>query len=258
MSRRFYCDRIGEAGGAVLEGSEAHHLANVMRLGVGDSVVLFDGSGREFIGTVRRLSKARVELDVQRGQEVDRELPFSLVLGVALPKGERQKWLVEKAVELGVTRMVPLKTERGVADPASALTRLRRAVIEASKQCGRNRLMVIDDVASAAAFFEGAAGDAVRIIGQPGSDSPAAGEVIAPSRGRDALRYVAVGPEGGFGPAEFAAATSAGWQPVSLGPRVLRVETAAIALAAMFAGWQNDSHRQEIHQPNRSSSHGSP
>lgn len=233
MSRRFYCEKISPAARTVLDGSEAHHLAHVMRVGVGESVILFDGSGQEFVGTVRRVNKSSVELDVQRGQVVDREWPFQLVVGAALPKGERQKWLVEKAVELGVSRLVPLKTERGVADPASALTRLRRGVIEASKQCGRNRLMVIDDVSQPESFFGSAPADAIRLIGQPGSDSKSAAEHLTALRAGLTPRYVAVGPEGGFTQSELAAATAAGWQPVELGPRILRVETAAIALAML-------------------------
>lgn len=232
MSNRFFCPRISETGGAVLDGSEAHHLAHVMRAAAGDSVVLFDGSGREFVATVRQVGKSRVELEVAAGEAVDRELPFTLVLGVALPKGERQKWLVEKAVELGVTRLAPLKTQRGVADPGSALTRLRRAVIEASKQCGRNRLMEIAEVAGVESFFEEAPADAVRLIGQPGSGTVSATSALAAAQGKANSRFFAIGPEGGFTDAEFATALSAGWQPISLGSRVLRVETAALALAA--------------------------
>lgn len=233
MSNRFFCERISETAGAVLDGSEAHHLAHVMRAAVGDSVVLFDGSGREFVAKVRQVGKSRVELDVAAGETIDRELPFPLVLGVALPKGERQKWLVEKAVELGVARIVPLKTQRGVADPGSALTRLRRAVIEASKQCGRNRLMEISDVVSAESFFGETPVDAIKLIGQPGSGTVSALGLLAAMQGKANPRLFAIGPEGGFTEAEFAAAISAGWQPISLGARVLRVETAALALAAV-------------------------
>src|SRR5262245_908029 len=126
MSHRFFCQQPPSAAGAILEGAEAHHLLNVMRLAVGDEVTLFDGSGREVTARIRRAARDRVELDVVEKSAVDRELPFELVLGVALPKGDRQRWLVEKSVELGVTRLVPLQTHRGVAQPAaSALERLR-------------------------------------------------------------------------------------------------------------------------------------
>lgn len=233
MSHRFFCERISETEGAVLDGSEAHHLAHVMRATVGDSVVLFDGSGQEFVATVRQVGKSRVELDVATGETVDRELPFPLVIGVALPKGERQKWLVEKAVELGVARLVPLKAQRGVADPGSALTRLRRAVTEASKQCGRNHLMEIAEVAGVEPFFGEPSADAVKLIGQPGSGTASALGALAAVKGKANPRFFAIGPEGGFTEAESTVAMHAGWQPISLGSRVLRVETAALALAAI-------------------------
>jgi len=233
MSRRFYCERVSPAS-AVLEGSEAHHLAHVMRAGVGDRVTLFDGSGKEYEATVREVKKSRVVLDLAPGLPISRELPFSLVLGVALPKGERQKWLVEKAVELGVTRLVPLKTERGVADPSSALARLRRGVIEASKQCGRNVLMEIGEVERTVEFFVSALPDAVRLIAQPGEATASVPTELATLAGAATARYVAIGPEGGFSETEFAAAINAGWQSISLGQRVLRVETAALAVAAIL------------------------
>ena len=117
-----------------------------MRATPGTQVTLFDGGGDEFSATVAQLRRSDVELSILSRESIDRELPFDLTLGVALPKGDRQKWLVEKAVELGVTRIVPLRTRRGVAQPVEqALVRLRRAVIEASKQCGRNRLLQIDE-----------------------------------------------------------------------------------------------------------------
>src|SRR5205823_14535109 len=103
------------------------------------------------------------ELSIIERREVSRELSFSLTLAVALPKGERQKWLIEKATELGVTRIVPLVTERGVAQPVeSALDRLRRGVIEASKQCGRNRLMEIAQSKTASVLFHETAPDVAR------------------------------------------------------------------------------------------------
>src|SRR5436190_713470 len=144
MSDRFFVSPPIAGDRAVLAGDEARHLAAVMRVQIGDEVVLFDGSGVEFTARVTATRKQAVELAIFERREISRELPFSLTLAVALPKGERQKWLVEKATELGVTRIVPLVTERGVAQPVeSALERLRRSVIEASKQCGRNRLMEI-------------------------------------------------------------------------------------------------------------------
>jgi 16S rRNA (uracil1498-N3)-methyltransferase len=152
-------------------------------------------------------------------------------LAVALPKGERQKWLVEKATELGVTCLVPLITERGVVQPAqAALERLRRTVVEASKQCGRNQLMEIGQPAPAIDLFGQAPAAGGRLIADKGGQPLSS---LADLAGTALL--AAIGPEGGFTPAELAAAHAAGWRAVSLGPRTVRIETAAIAIAAWAA-----------------------
>jgi 16S rRNA (uracil1498-N3)-methyltransferase len=170
-----------------------------------------------------------VELSILSRESVNRELPFDLTLGVALPKGDRQKWLVEKAVELGVTRIVPLRTQRGVAQPVEqALVRLRRAVIEASKQCGRNRLLQIEQPRSWPDFVADAGSTACRLVAHPGGQtglgSLSVGDIC-----------LGIGPEGGFAEDEVALAVAAGWSSVGLGPRILRVETAALALTAVIA-----------------------
>jgi 16S rRNA (uracil1498-N3)-methyltransferase len=228
MSERFFITPPISGDQAMLAGDEARHLAAVMRAGKGDEVTLFDGSGTEFTGRVSAIRKQVVDLTIVERREISRELPLELTLAVALPKGDRQKWLVEKATELGVTRLVPLVTERGVAQPVeSALDRLRRSVIEASKQCGRNVLLQIAPAAKAAQFFAQAPSAAQRIIADPGG-APLSTVVAAETN----VLIAAIGPEGGFTVDELYAARVFGWYAASLGPRILRVETAAIAIAA--------------------------
>src|SRR5437016_5835190 len=140
MTERFFTATLADEK-AFLDGPESHHLAHVVRARRGSEVVLFDGAGREATARVDRVSRSRVELTLLSRRYVDRERSLQTMLAVALPKGDRQRWLVEKAVELGVRRLVPLATRRGVAEATpAALGRLRRAVIEACKQCGRNTL----------------------------------------------------------------------------------------------------------------------
>lgn len=235
MTDRYFVDRPITGPTAQLAAGEAHHLTHVMRAKVGQQVTLFDGSGAEFAARVERMARAEVELSILSRAAVDRELPVPLILGVSLPKGDRQRWLAEKATELGVTRLVPLVTQHSAKGPTSAaLERLRRAVIEASKQCGRNRLMEIAATHSFDDFVAAAISRGVQLLADPtGSDrtldeactSPAARESVA----------VAIGPEGGFAAAELERATASGWKLVALGPRILRVETAAVALAATIA-----------------------
>lgn len=238
MSRRFYSSTAITGDRAALAGGEAHHLVHVLRAKAGDEVVLFDGSVAEFLARIERIAKDRVELVVVERREIDRELPFRLTLAVALPKGDRQRWLVEKAVEIGVTQLVPLATTRGVADGGGALDRLRRAVVEASKQCGRNRLMQISPVRP---WTELAADanhpSATRLLAHPGGGSATAGNLVRSAddspTGDGEHVVIAIGPEGGWTDEEAELARQFSWQFVDLGPRVLRVETAAIALSSV-------------------------
>jgi 16S rRNA (uracil1498-N3)-methyltransferase len=228
MSDRYYSSKPIAGDRAVLAGPEAHHFLHVMRGKPGDQITLFDGTGVEYLAQALRCTRSEVELTVLARQSIDRELGFPLTLAVALPKGERQKWLVEKAVELGVTRIVPLQAARAVAQPtAGALDRLRRTVIEASKQCGRNRLLEISEAQSLHTLIGNAPARAVRWMAHPSGASIRSMELHSCGEGIDCL----IGPEGGFTEGEVERAALAGWQPVSLGQRILRVETAAIALA---------------------------
>jgi 16S rRNA (uracil1498-N3)-methyltransferase len=245
MTERYFVERPISGDRATLSGPEAHHLIHVMRAAPGTRVTLFDGGGDEFSATVAQVRRSDVELSIVSRESVDRELPFNLTLGVALPKGDRQKWLVEKAVELGVTRIVPLRTRRGVAQPVEgSLVRLRRAVIEASKQCGRNRLLQIDEPRDWPDFVVGA-DTPCRLVAHPGGDCL---NVHLGDRPNVRLSengtvpfiaaagvWVAVGPEGGFSDDEVALALDAGWRAIDLGRRILRIETAALALAATIA-----------------------
>jgi 16S rRNA (uracil1498-N3)-methyltransferase len=233
MSERFFSSQPIGGDRVTLGGAEAHHLLHVMRAAVGDSVTLFDGSGAEFSAVIEGCNRSEVELRIIARREISRELPFELNVGVALPKGDRQKWLIEKLTELGVTTLVPLVTQRGVAQPTGpALERLRRTVIEAAKQCGRNRLMRIaepqawGDWASPAGVPKSESAER-RLVAHPGGVPLSQVELLSPKS-----TQLAIGPEGGFANEEIGAATAAGWQLVDLGPRILRVETAAIALAA--------------------------
>jgi 16S rRNA (uracil1498-N3)-methyltransferase len=233
MADRYFLDSPPLNDQAVVSGSEAHHLIHVMRVRPGHEIVLFDGSGTEFQARVEKATRSEVHCQLLSREEVNRESDVAIVLGVALPKGDRQHWLIEKAVELGVARLVPLETERGVAQPVEkALVRLRRSVIEASKQCGRNRLMEIAEPQPWPHYVEN------DFLGQRWIAHPGGARVanmllsIRESEQLEEIRF-AVGPEGGFTPNEVELALGRGWKAVDLGPRILRIETAAVALAAL-------------------------
>jgi 16S rRNA (uracil1498-N3)-methyltransferase len=234
MADRYFVETPIQGDSARLVAGEAHHLAHVMRACPGDEVTLFDASGAEFTARVKRLGRSEVDLAIVSRQAVNRELAVPLILGVALPKGDRQRWLVEKATELGIARLVPLVSERSQIRPSpAALEKLRRAVVEASKQCGRNRLMEIAAPQELDAFFASAAEHGVRLIAHPGGQrfTPAI-RALVESAAPPLSIHLAIGPEGGFTAREIELAHSRAWNMIDLGSRVLRVETAAIALAA--------------------------
>lgn len=230
MADRFFYPDLPPGGRVTLEGDEAHHLVRVRRLGPGDQVELFDGRGGALAARVGQIGRGTVELTLVGEPLPDRAAPCELTLATAAPKGDRFDWLVEKATELGVTRLVWLRTERSVVDPRSAkLDRLRRAIVEAAKQCGRNRLMRLDGPVPWADLLRDPTAP-VRLFAHPGGLPASAW----PRAGTDRPAILAVGPEGGFSDREVEAARGAGWQAVDLGRTILRVETAAVVGSALI------------------------
>jgi 16S rRNA (uracil1498-N3)-methyltransferase len=226
---RFYLDGPLDQPKAMLSGAEAHHLINVLRGAAGDHVVVFDGEGMEAEAEIAAISRRGVELNVLSRRTTPAP-PRPLVVGTAVPKGDRFRWLVEKATELGVARLVPLRTERSIVEPgAGKLSKLRQTMIAACKQCGLSRLMQIERLTPWAEFVAREIAGRCALIGVPGAPAFHAGMLSAIPEGPIVL---AIGPEGDFTADEVRQAIAAGAQPAGLGPNVLRVETAGIALAA--------------------------
>jgi 16S rRNA (uracil1498-N3)-methyltransferase len=226
--RRAYAPGAEAGRAAILTGDEAHHLIRVLRLGVGDEVELFDGVGHAWTAKIVEIERHEVRVESEVNGRYTQEMRPSVTLLAAMPKGDRAEWLVEKAVEIGVERLVPLITHRTVVEPGAAkLERLRRRVIEACKQCGRNRLMEVGGLVSFAEVVEGYE-TSLRLLADQGGlpvsrwPRPGTREVV-----------IAVGPEGGWEPEERLRAEELGWTIVGLGAYRLRVETAALVSAAL-------------------------
>lgn len=208
------------------------HLVRVLRRRVGDRFVLFDGRGKEAeaeLVAVARRGPATARLVTVRA--VDRESPFSIELVQALIRSEKMDWVVQKAVELGVTAIRPVLTERSEVRPDdSALTRKlerwRDIAIGACEQCGRNRLPDIHPPVALSALQFAAE---CRLMLDPGESNALTS--LEPRRCSVAL---AIGPEGGFGERDRAQLRALGFRPVRLGPRVLRSETAGLAAIAVL------------------------
>jgi 16S rRNA (uracil1498-N3)-methyltransferase len=256
MAERFYVDSPLAPGPVEVEGPEAHHLAAVCRVRPGDVVCLFNGDGHEYPARVLSAQRRRVTMAVLSRASPARELPFPVEVAAPLPRGDRAQFLLEKLTELGVATFVPVQTRRSVVQPREAkLEKLQRHVIEASKQCGRNVLLQVRPLADWDTYCRSGSSAAVKVVAHPqAEDTLDAAAGVPPSDGLDRRPpesgtpaaadvpplpggvALAVGPEGGFTDEEVAAARAAGWRVVGLGPRILRVETAALVLAAWASG----------------------
>jgi 16S rRNA (uracil1498-N3)-methyltransferase len=236
MNPRFLAHGIRESGQLVqLEGDEFHHLCRVLRLKVDDEISLFDGAGRGFAAKIVGLTRdaAQVLLGPEEPAYLESALPLTLL--AALSKGEKLEWIVQKATELGVREIRPVYTERSDVRPVRGrgdgkTLRWRRVALEACKQSGRMRLPVIHDPQDLGEVM--ATGEGVRgFMLDP--EAPAGGwHLVAADPG--ASLVAAVGPEGGWSPREREGFREAGFIPLSLGPRILRTETAAVVAAALF------------------------
>jgi len=229
MAERFYTNSALAVGSVLLQGPEAHHLATVCRFQTGDRVVLFNGDGCEYVSEVVSIGRKQAELRILGCDKPQRELGIRLEVASALPKGERADFLIEKLTELGVTAFVPLRTQRSVVHPRETkLDRLQRTVIEASKQCGRNVLMQIHALTDWNDYCRDRNLPARKLLAHPAG-------LALESNLRCCDVCIAVGPEGGWTTEEIEQAAHAGWEMVSLGPTIFRIETAALALAARLA-----------------------
>lgn len=218
----------------VLNADEAHHLSRVLRLGEGDRVFVFDGEGNEWECEIARVGKREADLTILRQLNNDVESPLRLTLAQALVKGDKFDWIVQKATELGVTRIVPLITDhtdvRRVEERAEQkLERWRRISLEALKQCGRRRLVEITEPISFVGFCSAA--EAVSLVFSERGGK--ALREIAASVHSPASLTLCVASEGGWSDAELEAAEAHNFQPVHLGQRILRTETAAIAAVTL-------------------------
>jgi 16S rRNA (uracil1498-N3)-methyltransferase len=236
---RLFVDALPGAGELRLADAARRHL-QVLRLRAGDALTLFDGRGGEW--QARVIDGDRVELLGFDG--VERELARRVVLAIAMPANERMDWLVEKATELGVDALQPLHAARSVLrlHGARAQRRLQHwqaIATSACEQCGRNRVPRLLPVASLAdwlaALAPAAPGDARCLLAAPAQGAAAPYPAWRERLGVDAAVLALSGPEGGFDATEIELAQRAGFTPLSLGARVLRAETAPLALLAALA-----------------------
>src|SRR6266699_83698 len=214
----------------------ARHCA-VLRLRCGDAVTVFNGEGGEFAAKLTRASRNNARAVVISMQALERESPLAIVLAQCVSGGDRMDVTLQKSTELGVSRIVPIASERSVVKLSSdradrRVAHWRNVVIAACEQCGRNHVPEVAAITAFAAFLSRAASDGLRLLLAPDSDRHLK-QLEPPSR-----VTLLVGPEGGLAPGERQRAERSGFVPIRFGPRVLRTETPPLAaIAAMQALW---------------------
>jgi 16S rRNA (uracil1498-N3)-methyltransferase len=236
-SPRIHCDiRLGPGAQFTLAPEAAQHVSKALRLKTGDNITVFDGRGGEYEAVLQKIDRDRVEVKVGAFRDVEREAAVTVGLVQGLPEADKMDWIVQKAVELGVAWIQPIVCDRSVvrlaADRAAKReAHWRRVAVAACEQTGRNQLPEVRPTLPFQSWL--AEADAVpRWLLQPGA--PALAERAAPTQPFEIL----VGPEGGLSEREAELALLRGCERVSLGQRVLRTETAALAaLAAIHALW---------------------
>ena len=214
----------------------ARHV-QVLRMQPGDALTLFDGAGGQWAATITHMGRAQVRVQVQAHTAIEREAARPVHLAAGLMAAERMDWLAEKATELGAASLTPVLTERASLRMSGERAAKKRAhwhavVIAASEQCGRNRLLNVRQQLSFQEYLQQpVAAHDVRWLLWPHAGAQPLGAALAALAPTQTVHLLS-GPEGGLSAAEQAAALAAGWHPVSLGPRVLRAETAPLAALA--------------------------
>ena len=240
MAPRFYIDaplRVGSV--CTLSEDAAHHAIHVLRLRAGEEITVFNGRGGEFAARIVSIQRLKIAVDLLHRREIERESPLRVTLVQSVSAGDKMDSTLRKAVELGVAEVQPVLAARSVARPKGERAEGRRAhwqkiVIAACEQCGRNQIPQVHPLIALPDYR--ATSDAARILLSP----RAALKLSKAAEGSSAF-VVAAGPEAGFTTEEEAALVSAGFVPASLGPRVLRTETAAVAALAALNALRGDS-----------------
>lgn len=232
------------SGQAIIRGAEFRHLSRVLRLSLGEDVLVFDGLGHEYSGQIISLAPGEAMLHLGESTFFSGEASLEVWLVQGLPKGEKMNLIIQKATELGVRGIIPLQTKYSVVKmeakrTAERLRKWQRVALEAVKQCGRTFLPTITPPTNLADFLAGLpAQHHLFIPWEKGGSSFRAVLAEKEQTEKSIPIYIFIGPEGGFAQEEVALVQSYGGIPLSLGPRLLRTETAGLAtIAALMFAW---------------------
>jgi 16S rRNA (uracil1498-N3)-methyltransferase len=248
LTRVFVAEDLSSESVVELPRDSAAHVAKVLRARSGDELVLFNGDGREFTGAIESVKGSRVFVSIGAARIIDRESPFKVTLVQCVPRGDRMDFIVQKATELGVERIVPVLSQRSVVrlDPRQAASKQahwRAVAISACEQCGRDRLPAVETPLPLLNYLGSLSSSALdpalaattsavlRLVLEPErAEESRQAASLAPPAGA----LIAIGPEGGFAAEELEAFDLSSFSRLGLGPRVLRTETAAIVAIAVL------------------------
>jgi len=232
LPRLFVRTPLATGAAVELDAKQANYLGNVMRLGAGEHVLLFDGASGEWIARIAEAGRKRMTLAVEDRTREPEAVP-DLWLAFAPVKRAQTDWLVEKATELGVARLLPVVTQRTIVVRVK-LERLEAIAIEAAEQCNRTSVPAIGDPQPLAAFLKAHSERTIYFADEAGGEPAAAAF-------KSGAATILTGPEGGFTDEERAAIrASTNAVPISLGPRILRAETAALAAVTAYMALAGD------------------
>ncbi len=245
MSRRFFWENksgIGQSG--FIKGTDAKHIRTVLRMKAGDRLVVFDGRGNDFEAEIEEVTSKEIRIVPLKMMQLNTDSPVQITLAQAMLKGRKMGLLARQITELGITRWIPFISERAVPTPNADKQNERRQrwqtiMVESLKQCRRSRLPQVDPVVSFKQTLTTGKSDDFKLIFWEDETEPL-GDVLETAP-RECKRVFAVlGPEGGFSEAEIKLARSLGYHGVSLGPRILKAETATIAVCAILQNYFGD------------------
>lgn len=237
VRRFFVAPQILGQSSAVLTGELCTHMTTVLRLRIGDAIILADGNGREAVARITALTKGEVGVALEPASAAPAAESVAITLYQGLPKGEKLDLILQKCTELGVDRIVPFMAERSVARLAddrlaTRVQRWERIVLEAARQSGRSRIPAISFGKNLRTALEDDS-SSLRLLLWEGEQEQGLRSVVEQS-GKSGSVAIIIGPEGGLTKVETTAATTAGFIPVTLGQRILRTETAGLAVVAIL------------------------
>ncbi len=237
----------------VIRGDNAHYLSSVLRVHPGDKVTIFDGRGNRYLCGIRRINKKEVIAEKIKVETFSAESPISIILAQGIPKGDKMDFIVQKSTELGVKKIIPLITERSQIRQTTRSTRWKKIAVSASQQSGREKIPEIEDAVAFKEFLtnpylplhpplsKGGQAGGKGIIFSEEEKNKNIEEALKNTEGSTTITLL-IGPEGGFSDTETKMAIEKSFIAVSLGPRILRTETAALSAIAIIQHRLGDMH----------------